>query len=247
MTHLLWGDALFWLLAVVGVFLTGISKSGFAGGAGVVAVPLLALVVSPALAVTLMLPLLLVMDAQIITHHRRTLCPGELRALLPAALVGIALGSYLLTALPEAPLQLLLGGMCIAFAAVQWRRPRLAARRGLGAVMGGIAGVTSTLIHAGGPPLNMYLATRQLPRAVWLSTAAVFFASINVVKVFAYQAVDLWELDALLLSAVLLPVAVAGILAGHRIQAVLDEATFQRGVMLCLGFSGLLLIAKGLA
>ena len=52
MTAAVWGDAAFWLLAVVGVFLTGISKSGFAGGAGVVAVPLLALVVSPALAVT---------------------------------------------------------------------------------------------------------------------------------------------------------------------------------------------------
>ncbi|MCI5061745.1 MAG: sulfite exporter TauE/SafE family protein [Algiphilus sp.] len=247
MTAAVWGDALFWLLAVVGVFLTGISKSGFAGGAGVVAVPLLALVVSPALAVTLMLPLLLVMDAQIITHHRRNLCPGELRALLPAALVGIALGSFLLTALPDAPLQLLLGAMSIGFALMQWRRPRLVARRGLGALMGGIAGATSTLIHAGGPPLNMYLATRQLPRAVWLSTAAVFFASVNLVKVFAYLAVDLWQLETLVLSAVLLPVAVAGILAGHRIQAVLSEAAFQRAVMVCLGLSGLLLIAKALA
>lgn len=66
-------------------------------------------------------------------------------------------------------------------------------------------------------------------------------------KVFAYQAVDLWRLETLLLSAVLLPVAVAGILAGHRIQAVLSEAAFQRAVMVCLGLSGLLLIAKALA
>jgi len=87
------GDALFWLLAGAGVFLTGISKSGFAGGAGVLAVPMLALVAPPALAVTLMLPLLLLMDAQIITHHRRQLCLGELRALIPAALVGIVLAA----------------------------------------------------------------------------------------------------------------------------------------------------------
>ncbi|MEQ8269734.1 hypothetical protein [Algiphilus sp.] len=39
----------------------------------------------------------------------------------------------------------------------------------------------------------------------------------------------------------------AGILAGHRIQAVLSEAAFQRAVMVCLGLSGLLLIAKALA
>jgi len=34
-------DWLFWLIAITGVILTGISKSGFAGGAGVVAVPLM--------------------------------------------------------------------------------------------------------------------------------------------------------------------------------------------------------------
>lgn len=240
------GDMLFWLLAFAGVFLTGISKSGFAGGAGVVAVPMLALVAPPALAVTLMLPLLLLMDAQIITHHRRQLCLGELRALIPAALVGIVLGSYLLTTLPDAPLQLLLGSLSIAFVLIRLRAPSMRARRGLGPLMGGIAGVTSTLIHAGGPPLNMYLATRGLPRAVWLSTAAVFFASINVVKVFAYAAVDLWRLDILLLSAMLVPVAVLGILAGHRIQTVLSEAAFQRAVMVCLGLSGVLLITKAL-
>lgn len=241
-----WGDALFWLLACAGVFLTGISKSGFAGGAGVVAVPLLALVAPPALAVTLMLPLLLLMDAQIITHHRRNLCFAELRAVIPAALLGILLGSYLLTVLPEAPLQMVLGGMSIAFAVLHFWRPRLRAHRGLGPVMGGIAGVTSTLIHAGGPPLNMYLATRGLPRAVWLSTAAIFFASINVVKVFAYAAVGLWHLDIVMLSAVLIPVAVLGILAGHRIQAVLSETAFQRAVMVCLSLSGVLLVAKAL-
>ncbi len=49
---------IFWLLAFAGVVLTGISKSGFAGGAGVVAVPLLALVLPVERAAALMLPLL---------------------------------------------------------------------------------------------------------------------------------------------------------------------------------------------
>ena len=52
---------LFWLVAVLGVILTGVSKSGFAGGAGVVAVPLMALFIPVSQAVVIMLPLLLLM------------------------------------------------------------------------------------------------------------------------------------------------------------------------------------------
>lgn len=245
--HELLNNPAFWVLAVAGVFLTGISKSGFAGGAGVVAVPLLALLIPPATALILVLPLLLLMDAQIILHQRRNLSLPELAIVIPAALVGVAIGSWLLSGLPDAPLLLLLGLMSIAFAALQFRRPQMHALPGMGWIMGGLAGITSSLIHAGGPPLNMYLATRRLPRAVWISTAAVFFAAINFAKVFAYAAIDLWQPDLLLLSLLLVPVSIAGTYAGLRIQALISETTFVNAVMLCLALSGVLLILKSLA
>ena len=40
----------------IAVIITGISKSGFAGGLGMISVPLLLLVMNPFLAVSLMLP-----------------------------------------------------------------------------------------------------------------------------------------------------------------------------------------------
>ncbi|MGB1581258.1 MAG: sulfite exporter TauE/SafE family protein [Nevskiales bacterium] len=240
----LWTDPVFWALAIVGVFLTGVSKSGFAGGAGVVAVPLLALVAPPALAIIVMLPLLLLMDAQIIAQQRRNLSLSELKIVIPAALIGVGLGTFVLNGLADAPLQLLLGILSLAFAVVHWLKPSMQSHTGLGWVMGSIAGVTSTLIHAGGPPLNMYLATRHLSRAVWISTAAMFFASINFAKVFAYAAIDLWQMDLLIISLYLIPASVLGIVAGHKIQAVISEQGFVRAVMLCLAVSGLLLILK---
>lgn len=234
----------FWALAIVGVFLTGISKSGFAGGAGVVAVPLLALIIPPTDAVVLVLPLLLLMDVQTISHHRRHLAFKELRIIVPAALLGVILGTYVLQDLPDGPLQLLLGILCLLFAATQFWHPQLQLSSRAGWLLGGFAGISSTLIHAGGPPLNIYLATRKLPRRIWISTAAVFFAAINFAKVFAYAAIDLWQSSLLLITFALVPVAIAGIFAGHRIQAVISEAAFVRIVMICLGVSGLLLIFK---
>lgn len=243
----LWSQPAFWVLAIVGVFLTGISKSGFAGGAGVVAVPLLALIAPPSMAIILMLPLLLLMDAQIIAQQRRNLSLAELKIVIPAALIGVALGSWVLGGLSDAPLQMLLGVMSLGFAGLQLWKPTMQSHAGLGWIMGGIAGVTSTLIHAGGPPLNMYLATRRLPRAVWISTAAIFFASINFAKVFAYATIDLWQVDLLLLSLALVPASIAGIIAGHRIQARISEEAFVKAVMICLAVSGLLLIIKSQA
>lgn len=240
----LWTHTGFWLLALSGVFLTGISKSGFAGGAGVVAVPLLALLIPPAQAVVLVLPLLLLMDLQTIRYHRHNLALAELGRLIPAALLGVCAGSYLLQDLSDALLQLMLGALCLLFAAVQLWRPSAHTPRAAGWLFGGIAGLTSTLIHAGGPPLNMYLATRNLNRARWISTAAIFFFCTNLIKVAAYAVIDIWQPELFLMSLVLFPAAMAGVYAGHRIQRLINQQVFVRTIMLCLLLSGVMLIAK---
>jgi len=54
-------NPLFWLTAVIAVIITGISKGGF-GGVGLLAVPLMALTISPLQAAGIMLPILIVMD-----------------------------------------------------------------------------------------------------------------------------------------------------------------------------------------
>ena len=55
-------DPLFYLAAVPAVILFGISKGGFGSGLGVLAVPLIAMVVSPVQAAAILLPILCVMD-----------------------------------------------------------------------------------------------------------------------------------------------------------------------------------------
>ena len=244
-------DPLVLTLAVVGVFFTGVSKSGFAGGAGVIAVPLLALVISPVVAVVLILPLLLLMDAQTIAHHRHNLSFAELGKIVPAAMLGVAFGTMALGHLNPAMLKFLLGLISLAFAALQLMRPAGVPAGGrtpalLGPGMGLVAGFSSSLIHAGGPPLNIYLAALRLPRAVWISTAAVFFATINVSKVVGYAWAGLWSTQTLLASVMLAPVAMLGVYAGHQIQQRISQRLFVRVVMLALALSGLLLISQAI-
>lgn len=236
----------FWLLAVTGVLLTGISKSGFAGGAGVVAVPLLVLVMPLPQAVALMLPLLIAMDVQAIRYYRHHISRSELRQIVPAALVGIALGGLFMGVLSDAILQLILAIASIVFALWHNIAPKLAAFRGAGWAWGSLSGLTSTLLHAGGPPINIYLIGRQLPKLQWLATAAVFFGAMNLIKIVPYAMLGQWNTDLLMLSIVLFPVAWIGVWLGRKIQTKIKEKDF---LLFCRGLlmlSGLLLLLKAL-
>lgn len=236
----------FWLLASVGVLLTGISKSGFGGGAGVVAVPLLALIMPIPLAAALMLPVLLVMDAKTVTYYWRHADLASLRALLPAALIGVALGWWCLGQFSDTLLQLVLAGLCLVFGA----RPLssyLSGLRGSAWLWGAMAGTTSTLIHAGGPPLNIYLLGRALPKLQWLATAAVFFALINLTKVVPYGLLGQWQWDTLILSTLLIPLALVGVWLGKISQSRISDAGFRELCRILLILSGLMLLIKALS
>lgn len=237
---------LFWLLAATGVTLTGISKSGFAGGAGVVAVPLLALVMPVPLAVFLMLPLLLVMDVKTIQYYWRHADWPVLRAVLPAAIAGIAVGGLLLGELPEDTLKLLLGLISILFALWHRLAPLLGNMKGGGWLWGGISGLTSTLIHAGGPPINIYLIAKQLPKLTWLATAGIFFGALNTIKVLPYLLTGEWTLHTLYLSLVLLPVALLGTWLGKHIQGRISDRHFMLSCRALLLAAGCLLLAQAI-
>jgi uncharacterized membrane protein YfcA len=240
---LLMSSPLFWGLAIVGVLLTGISKSGFAGGAGVIAVPLLSLVIPVPVAATLMLPLLIVMDAKSLHYYCRSVDWQVLKKIVPAALVGIIAGAYLLGELPSNLLQLLLGIFCIAFALWKKLTPILGRLPYAGLMWGSVSGLTSTLLHSGGPPINIYLATRQLPKRNWLATAAVFFAIMNVIKIIPYSLTGQWQSDLpvsslLMIDLVLLPISLIGVWLGYRLQAKINEEHFMLACKGLLFFSG---------
>ncbi len=206
----------FWGLATVGGLLTGISKSGFAGGAAVIAVPLLSLLIPVPVA---------------------------------AALIGIISGGFLLGELPSSLLQLLLGLFCIVFSVWKKLTPLLGRLPYAGFIWGAVSGLTSTLLHSGGPPINIYLATRQLPKHNWLANAAVFFAMMNLIQIIPYSLTGQWQFNLsasslslpslLLIDIILLPVSLIGVWLGYRLHAKISEAHFMSACKGLLFLSGL--------
>jgi hypothetical protein len=110
-------DALGWVVTAFAILLTGVSKAGLGGALGGLAVPFMSMWISPRDAVAVVLPILIVMDMVGIRVWRGKAQWADLRHLIPAALLGIALGTLLFGVLSDRMVKLALGVIAIAFAA----------------------------------------------------------------------------------------------------------------------------------
>jgi hypothetical protein len=235
-------DPVFYLLAVPAVILLGLAKGGFAG-IGVIAVPLMALAVSPVLAASITLPILIVQDVVSVWAFRRSWSGKILTLMLPAAAVGIFGGYALAAYVRPAAVELAVGAISIGFALQRlWleraKAPLAEARvEGLpwrGVLAGMAAGFTSQISHAGGPPFQMYVLPKRLPRDEFIGTSALFFAAVNWMKVPAYLALGQFTRQALTTAAVLLPLAIGSTYAGVWLVRRVPAEQFYRVIYLLL-------------
>jgi uncharacterized membrane protein YfcA len=243
-------DVGFYALAVPAVLLMGLAKSGFLGGFGALATPLLALAVPVPQAAAIMLPLLLVMDLTGLQQLWRERDDALLRRLLPWGLVGtLVLGTLSFGALKAATVSAIVGVLTLAFVAQRLllppRREGAPPPRWLGPACAAASGFTSFVAHAGGPPFAAYTLPLKLPPITYAGTTAVFFAAINLSKVPPYAALGLFDLRNLATSLVLMPLAPLGVWAGVWLTRRIDPAWFYRLAYVGMAATGAKLLWDG--
>ncbi len=212
-------DPVFWLVAVSAVFIVALAKSGLVGSLGVVGVPLLTLVMAPREAAGMMLPLLLVMDGFAVWAYRRDMDWKNLSVLLPGAATGIAIGWATSAVVSDHMVLLLIGIISFLFildASFPIRKKIIGKppSKPWGVFWGGVAGFTSFVSHSGGPPFQVYVLPQRLSPTVYAATTAWFFASVNLAKLIPYFFLGQLSVTNLELAAVLVPVAIGGMLLG---------------------------------
>ena len=220
-------DATFYAAAIPAVTLLGLSKGGFAG-IGMLALPLMALAISPVKAAAIMIPILLVQDALGVWMYRKTWDTRNLLILLPGAALGVFAGYILAARVSTAAVSLALGVISVLFAMHRLRarkttahfdRPPLAA----GLVCGTLSGFTSMIAHAGTPPFQFYVLPQRLQRDIFVGTSVIFFAAVNWMKVVPYHSLGEMTRENLVTSLGLFPLALVstwfGVLLVRRFSA----------------------------
>ncbi|HSF92839.1 MAG TPA: sulfite exporter TauE/SafE family protein [Paracoccaceae bacterium] len=226
-------DLTFFLFAVPAVLFAGISKGGFAAGPAFAASPFLALVIEPQLAVGVMLPLLIVADVAAMRGFWRQWNWKNARALMIGAVPGIILGALLFKYMNADFLRLLIGAISIGFVLFQGarkyglihktERPFNAAKA---MFWGGVAGFTSFVSHAGGPPASVHLLSQRLSKTEYQATTVLTFWCINLVKVIPYAMIGMFTRETLVANVYLAPVAFIGAFIGIYLHRVISERLF---------------------
>ena len=218
------------------MILLGLAKGGFSG-IGVIAVPMIALAVSPVLAASITLPILIVQDVVSVWSFRKTWDRNVLAVMLPSAAGGIAVGYALAAFVKPGAVELAVGAISIVFAVMRlWAERGSASARPAkpeklpwrGVLAGVTAGFTSQIAHAGGPPFQIYVMPKNLPRDVFIGTSAIFFAVVNWMKVPAYWALGQFTREAMMTALVLLPLAIASTWGGVWLVRRVPAGNFYR-------------------
>jgi len=248
-------DPLFYAVAIPAVVISGISKAGIGGGLGIVAVPLMSLAIAPVQAAGILLPILCALDIAALWAYRRAWHRRNMALMLPGALVGITIGGLSFHYLSDDFVRLIVGTVALAFVAWRWAGETVLRRAGRGpsqpgprgALWAGLSGFTSTIAHAGAPPVQVYLLPQRLDKSVYVGTMAVFFAVVNYTKLIPYGLLGQLSPGNLGTALALAPAIPVGVWLGLRFHRMLSDKWFYRIVFAMLTLTGVRLVSQGVA
>ena len=245
-------DPWFYAAAIPAVIFVGLSKGGFGGTIAMLGVPIMSLVVSPLQAAGIMLPILIVMDIVALVAYKGRADWKCLGLLLPAAMIGIGIGWATAAYVNDAFVILLVGVISIGFVAdyvFKGRKEQKARKHNVpkGVFWGTITGFTSFISHTGGPPFQMYMLPLRLPPMLFVGTAVIFFATVNVVKLVPYFLLGQFDSTNLATSVALFPVALLATLLGVWLVRIVKAETFYNIIYIFMGVIGVKLVYDGLS
>lgn len=243
-------DPLFYVFAIPAVIMLGLSKGGFSG-IGMVATPLLALVLPPLEAAAILLPIILLQDVLSCWIYRRVWDPWNLKVMLPGAVAGVGAAWLFAAHVPEGMIRLAVGLIALGFALNAWlKRNRIKEiaqpKASHGVFWGGTAAFTSTLIQIGGPPYFAFVLPQRLEKMIYVGTTVWFFAMVNAMKVAPYFALGQFSTSGLATSALFIPLAIVSNVLGVWLVRVTPEALFYKITNLLVLAIGIELTRQGL-
>src|SRR5687768_632409 len=241
-----------WLVIFLGVTLIGVTKSGFGSGVGLMIVPMMTIAcahvatLGEKATLPLMLPLLILGDLIAVWQYRHLFSLNIVKKLLPGTLVGVVLGGLLLgwfesqqEEVAAALIRLEIGFECVLLVGLHWWR----VSRGLGDTVytptpmasfavGAFAAISSTLAHAAGPIIALYLLPQKLDRQLFVGTCAIYFFILNNAKLPAYYLSGLFDNVSPVTTLRYVAILIVGAVFGYWLNRRLSDRLFSTIVYL---------------
>ena len=238
----------FIIVAAFVAFLIGLAKGGFGGMPGALAVPIMALVIPATVALGITLPMLMLADIFAVASHWRRWDKKLILLLIPGAVLGVSVGTYVISNSPTEFLRTVLGIIILIFAIYKIFENRLMKsikiepKNWHGLLAGTITGFSSSLAHTGGPPVSIYLLLQDVTPRVFIGTSVLFFMILNWIKVPYYWYAGLFDFEVLKQLVWIIPLIPVGVFVGRWFSIRVRKELFDKIIIIFLGIAGLLLI-----
>lgn len=239
------------LLCAIAFLAGGFAKGALGFGLPLVAVPIMASVVDPTLAIALVVIPMLGSNVWQATHG------GELAPLLRrfwpvfATLVPATVGGSMILARLDAKTSApVLGTIVIVFCLLQFRGAKVrlppSSERWLGPATGVAAGILGGLATFFGPPLVMYVLSLRIDKEAFVRTISALTVIGTLTLGLSLARHDLFGWPELLGSGAAGVPTLVGLYAGERLRRHIVEAVFRKAVLIVLVLIGLNLVRRGL-
>lgn len=233
------GDVVTALELVVVVVAVGIAAftqavAGF--GFGLMAVPMMTLIIEPKLAVIIATLIGVLITTWQAWHLRADADRRLARRMVGSAYLGMPLGLWVFVVVSNDTLRLALGiAVVLAVLLLAFRLNLHHVGPGLDMAAGFVSGVLNTSLSTNGPPLVFALQARQLQPVAFRATINTVFAFSNVMGLSLFIGAGKVTRDGLIAAAVSLPAVLLGQLAGTPIRRHFDGERFRVLVLVLLG------------
>ncbi len=232
---------------IIGViFIATLIRSTFGFGEGLVAVPLLSLLIPVEEAVPLATLISITVAGIVVVHDWQKIHVRSAGWLVISTFFGIPLGLWLLMAVPEPVVKTILAVVILGFSTycLISRSPYELAHDRLAWIFGFGAGVLGGAYGMNGPPLVIYGSLRRWTPEHFRATLQGYFLPASLVGMCGYFFAGLWTRAVTRDYLWSLPLALAAIFSGRAINRRLTGRSFIRIVHAGLLLVGALLLVQ---
>ncbi|WP_421892456.1 sulfite exporter TauE/SafE family protein [Marinoscillum sp.] len=228
-------------------FLIGMAKTGI-HGAGMAAVPLLALVFGGRLSSGIMLPILCIADVFAVAYYNRHANWTHLGKLFPWAAGGVVLGTYIGGMIDDEAFRMIMAVIIfMSLGIMVWREKSTNQHIPQGiwfaALLGVLGGFTTMVGNLAGSVMALYLLSMRLPKNEFIGTAAWFFMIVNLFKipfhVFAWETITL---NSFLLDLTSIPAVALGAFVGITIVKKIPEQYYRWFIIATTALAALMMV-----
>ena len=239
-----------WFLTLGSAWLVGVSKSGLKGIA-MVTIPLLAHFYGGMASAGILVPFLVFGDMFAIRYYYKSLKWQHIKKLYPYALAGIALALVVGKLITDAQFRNIIAiSVLLCLALIFYRdfsggSDNFTQKNWFARTLGVTGGFATMIGNAAGPIFNLYLLSMRLPKKSFIATGAVFYISLNFLKIPLHIVVwDSISLQTLQMNFVMLPAVWLGSLTGKWLVRFIPEREFRIFVTIVIAISSVMLFFK---